>query len=74
MALAAESDTFLAGPGVIPVQGAMSAPQVIDQEQAKETLRLDQMVLLEDKQFVAMGRLPPEEQGDYRSQTKLTIQ
>jgi len=67
MTLATERSTFLAGPGVIPVQDAMSAPQVIDQEQDKETPRLDQ-ALFEDNQSVAMDQLPPEP-GNYRFQT-----
>jgi len=66
--LATERGTFLVGPGVIPVQVAMSAPQVVDQEQDKETPQLDQVALFEDKQSVAMDQLPPES-GDYRSQT-----
>jgi hypothetical protein len=59
---------FLAGPGVIPVQVEMSAPQVVDQEQDKESPQLEQVALFEDKQSDAMDQLPPES-GDYRSQT-----
>lgn len=59
-ALATERGTFLAGPGVIPVQVAMSAPQVIDQEQDEGTPQLDHVVLFEDEQSVVMDQLPPE--------------
>ena len=61
---AANSSRFLAGPGVIPAEGAMTVLQVVDQGQDNGTPPLDQMALSDDRDFVAMDQLPPEEQGD----------
>lgn len=63
---AASSSRFLAGPGVVPDQGAMPALQVIDQGQDNGTSPLDQMALSDDRNLVAMDQLTPEEQGDSR--------
>jgi hypothetical protein len=67
MTLVVESSTFLTGPGVFPVQGAMSLPQAMGQEQEKETPRPDQVTLFEDKRSEAMVQLPSGEPGNYQS-------
>src|SRR6266581_6685494 len=64
MTSAANSSRFLAGPGVIPAQGAVTMLQAIDQGQDNGTPPLDQVALSDDRDFVAMDQLPPEEQGD----------
>ena len=61
---AIDNGEHLAGPGIIPTQGAMSAPPVVDQGQDWETPQLDQAALFDDRQFVGMELPPPDEQGD----------
>jgi hypothetical protein len=61
---AIDNGEHLAGPGIIPTQGAMSAPPVVDQGQDRETPQLDQAALFDDRQFVAMELPPSDEQGD----------
>jgi hypothetical protein len=73
MTFAANSSRFLAGPGVIPAQGAATVLQAIDQEQDDGTPPLDQVVLTDDRDFVAMDQRSPEEQGDLRPQIRPTM-
>lgn len=68
---AANNNRFLAGPGVIPVQGAMTILQAIDQGQDNGTPPV-RVALSDDRDFVAMDELPPEEQGDSQSQIRTT--
>ena len=70
---AANNSHFLAGPGVIPVQGAMTMLQAIDQGQDNGTPPLVRVALSDDRDFVAMDQLPPEEQGDSHSRIRPTI-
>lgn len=73
MTFAANSSRFLAGPGVIPAQGAVTMLQGIDKGQDNGTPPLDQVTLSDDRDSVAMDQLPAEEQGDSRPQIRPTM-
>jgi hypothetical protein len=62
MAFSSESGKFLSGPGVIPVQGAMSMPQAVGHEQDTQTPRFEQ-VAFDSRQLEMIDQPPPEEQG-----------
>ena len=64
VAFSSEGGKFLSGPGVIPVQDAMSVPQVIGHGQDTQDPLFDQVALSSDnRQFVVIDQPPLEEQG-----------
>ena len=62
VAFSSESGKFLSGPGVIPVQGAMPTPQIVEHEQDTQTPRFEQ-VAFDNRQLVTVNQPPPEGQG-----------
>ena len=62
MAFSSEKGKFLSGPGVIPVQGAMPAPQAVGPEQDTQTPRFEQ-VAFDCRQLGTRDQPSAEEEG-----------